>query len=194
MKTQKFLALVLAALMVASLFAFTAASAEGDISALLAEAGLEIGPDGSYRFTNTRKITVEIFDRGLDNGKTTAYDNKWTQWIHDEVLAKHNIEVEFQPVDRWTETDQLNNLLAAGDAPDVCVTYDFPTIQNYAKMGGVIDLAEYVDKYAPVLGNLWGWLGESNIYWDKDPTTGSIWALEARLAVNTRINTFVRQD
>ncbi|MDR1262485.1 MAG: extracellular solute-binding protein [Oscillospiraceae bacterium] len=190
---KKFLALLLAVMMTATLFSF-AASAETADSALLAEAGLEVGPDGAYRFIDTRKITVEIFDRGLDNGKTPAYDNKWTQWIHDSLLAKHNIEVEYQPVDRWTEVDQLNNLLAAGDAPDVCVTYDYSTIQNYAKMGGVIDLAEYVDKYASVLPNLWGWLGESNMYWDKDPATGSIWALEAKLAVNTRINTFVRQD
>ncbi|MDR0396567.1 MAG: extracellular solute-binding protein [Oscillospiraceae bacterium] len=190
---RKYLALLLAAMMMASLFSF-AAMAETADSALLAEAGLEIGSDGAYRFTETRKITVEIFDRGLDNGKTPAHDNLWTQWIHDSVLEKHNIEVEFQPVDRWSEDTQINNLLAAGDAPDVCVTYSYPAIQQYANMGGVVDLAEYVDKYAAVLPNLWGWLGDYNVNYDRDPFTGTLWALEAKLAVNTRIGTFVRKD
>ena len=200
--TRKILALVIAVMMVATMSAFTAfaenattaATSQEDVSALLTGAGLEVGADGNYRFTDTRKITMEVFDRGLDGGKTVSHDNKWTQWIHDNVLAQHNIDVEYQPVDRWTEVDQLNNLLAAGDAPDVCVTYDYATIQNYAKMGGVIDLSQYVDKYKPILGNLWGLLGDANVNWDRDPNTGSLWALEALLAVNTRINTFVRQD
>ncbi|MBO5278295.1 MAG: sugar ABC transporter substrate-binding protein, partial [Lachnospiraceae bacterium] len=60
--------------------------------------------------------------------------------------------------------------------------------------GGVLDLSQYVDEYKDILPNLWNWLGETNIYWDKDPAAGTIWALEGKLAVSNRINTFVRQD
>lgn len=145
------------------------------------------------KFVETRKITVEVYDRGNDGGSDPT-NNMYTEYIKKGMLEDHNVEVEFVAVPRWTEVEQINNLLAAGDAPDVCYTYDYPTIQTYANMGGVIDLGQYVDTYKDLLPNLWGWLGESNIYWDKDPSTGTIWALEARLAVSNRINTFVRQD
>lgn len=145
------------------------------------------------KFTETRKITVEVYDRGNDGGSDPT-NNKYTQYIKDGMLADHNVEVEFVAVPRWTEVEQINNLLAAGDAPDICVTYDYPTIQTYANMGGVLDLSTYVDQYKAELPNLWDWLGETNIYWDKDPANGTLWALEAKLATSNRINTFVRRD
>ena len=145
------------------------------------------------KFVETRKITVEVYDRGNDGGSDPT-NNMYTEYIKQGVLADHNIEVEFVAVPRWTEVEQINNLLAAGDAPDVCYTYDYPTIQTYANMGGVVDLGQYVDTYKDLLPNLWAWLGDTNIYWDKDPVAGTIWALEGKLAVSNRINTFVRQD
>lgn len=145
------------------------------------------------RFTETRKITVEIYDRGNDGGSKPE-DNFYTDFIKEGMLRDHNVEVEFVPVPRWTEVEQINNLLAAGEAPDICVTYDYSTIQTYANMGGVLDLAPYVEEYKDMLPNLWNWLGETNIYWDKDPKEGTLWALEAKLAVMNRISTFVRED
>ena len=145
------------------------------------------------KFAETRKITVEVYDRGNDGGSDPT-NNMYTEYIKKGMLEDHNVEVEFVAVPRWTEVEQINNLLAAGDAPDICLTYDYPTIQTYANMGGVLDLSQYVDTYKDELPNLWDWLGETNIYWDKDPSTGTIWAIEAKLAVSNRINTFVRQD
>lgn len=145
------------------------------------------------KFTETRKITVEVYDRGNDGGSDPT-NNKYTQYIKDNMLEKHNVEVEFIAVPRWTEVEQINNLLAAGDAPDICVTYDYATIQTYANMGGVLDISSYVDDYKDLLPNMWNWLGETNIYWDKDPSTGQLWAIEGKLAVSNRINTFVRRD
>lgn len=100
----------------------------------------------------------------------------------------------YVPVGRWTEIEQLNNLLAAGDAPDVCVTYDFPTILAYANMGGVLDLTPYLEGNKELLSNLWDFLGETNLFWDRDPETNVTWAIEARLFHNPRISTFVRED
>ncbi len=145
------------------------------------------------KFLETRKITVEIYDRSNDGGSTPE-DNVWTDFIKEGVLRDHNIEVEYIPVPRWTEVEQLNNLLAANNAPDISLTYDYPTILAYATMGGVTDLSEAIEEYKDGLPNLWGWLGETNIYWDKDPVDGTLWALEGKLANNSRINTFVRQD
>jgi len=145
------------------------------------------------KFAETRHITVEVYDRGNDGGSDPT-NNMYTKYIQDQMLEQHNVEVEFVKVPRWTEVDEINNLLAAQSAPDICVTYSYATIQTYADMGGVLDLSSYVNDYKDDLTNLWDWLGESNINWDKDPDTGSIWALEARLANQNRINTFIRKD
>lgn len=145
------------------------------------------------KFTETRKIVVEVYDRGNDGGSDPT-NNMYTKYIQDGMLADHNVEVEFKAVPRWTEVEQINNLLAAGDAPDICVTYDYATILTYANMGGVLDLSSYVDDYKDLLPNLWDWLGETNIYWDRDPVDGTLWAIEAKLAVNNRTCTFVRKD
>lgn len=145
------------------------------------------------KFVETRHISVEVYDRGNDGGSDPT-NNMYTQWIQQQMLEKHNVEVEFVAVPRWTEVEQINNLLAAGNAPDICLTYDYPTIQTYANMGGVLDLSSYVDDYRDLLPNMWNWLGETNIYWDKSPTTGELWAIETKLATSNRINTFVRKD
>lgn len=144
------------------------------------------------KFTETRHITVEVFDRGNDGGSDPA-NNKFTDFIKKGMLEQHNVEVEFVKVPRWTEVDELNNLLAAGDAPDICYTYSYPTIQTYADMGGVLDLQEYVEDKAN-LPHLWDWLGETNIYWDKSPVDGTLWAVEGKMATNKRIVTFMRKD
>ena len=145
------------------------------------------------KFAETRHITVEVYDRGNDGGSDPT-NNMYTEYIKKGMLEDHNVEVEFVKVPRWTEVEEINNLLAAGTAPDICVTYSYPTVLTYADMGGILDLSGYVEDYKSELGNLWDWLGETNIYWDKDPVDGTIWAIEGKIAVNNRINTFVRKD
>lgn len=145
------------------------------------------------KFAETRHITVEVYDRGNDGGSDPT-NNMYTEYIKKGMLEDHNVEVEFVKVPRWTEVDEINNLLAAGTAPDICVTYSYPTIKTYADMGGVLDLSSYVEDYKSELPNLWNWLGETNMYWDKDPVDGTLWAVEGKLATSNRINTFVRQD
>ncbi len=145
------------------------------------------------KFAETRHITVEVYDRGNDGGSDPT-NNMYTEYIKKGMLEQHNVEVEFVAVPRWTETEELNNLLASGDAPDVCVTYSYPTILKYANMGGVIDLKDVVEQYKADTPNMWDWLGDKNVLWDKDPNTGSLWAIEGKRAEQQRIVTFVRQD
>lgn len=145
------------------------------------------------KFVDTVKISVEVYDRGNDGGSDPT-NNMYTDYIKKGMLDTYNVEVEFVAVSRWEEVQQINNLLAGGTAPDICLTYDYPTIQTYAGMDGVLELNQYLDEYKDMLPNLWNWLGDTNIYWDKDPNTGELWAIEGKRADVKRINTFVRQD
>jgi len=174
----------------AMVFPFSLIAAGGTEAVAAAPGELDAG----NRFLTTRSIKVEIFDRGLDAGRTKAEDNVWTQWIKDGMLRDHNIAVTFVPVPRWTETDVINNLLAAGDAPDVSYTYSYNTVQTYANMGGVVDLNPAIEKYKALLPDLFKLLGEINIYNNLDPVKKTLWALEAMQFHPLRNSTFVRED
>ncbi len=171
--------------------ASSAADETGEAAAEAAESTSEL-TDG--KFAETQHITVEVWDDGSQGSETSHETNKFNKYIKDQMLEQHNVDVEFVAVPRSNETEQINNLLAAGSAPDICYTYDYATIQTYADMGGVADLSEAVEKYKADLPNMWDWLGETNIYWDQDPTTGSLWALEGKMAVNNRELSFIRED
>ncbi len=144
------------------------------------------------KFPETKHITVEVYDR---DGGTPANDNMYTDYIKKGMLEKYNVEVEFVAVPRWTEVDQINALLAANDAPDICYSYSFPTVQAYADMGGILDMSEYLtEEYKGLFPNLWNWLGSTGLYYRKDPATGTIIAIEGKRNATERIVTFVRQD
>lgn len=173
----------------------TAASTAGSSAAVNTAANSSAaGSEGlPGRFAEKKTITVEVFDRAVDGG-TKAEDNFYTNWIKEGMLRDYNVEVKFIPVPRWTETEQLNNLLAANSAPDICLTYSYPTVQTYANMGGIHDLAPLLESNKQLLPDLYSLLGEDNITWNKTPDTGKIWAIESMLFQNKRVNTFVRED
>ena len=145
------------------------------------------------KFTAPVKLTVEVYNRYNDGG-TDPTSSVYAQYIHDGMLEKYNVDVEFVSIGRWSEVDDIGNLLAAGSAPDVCVTYSYPTILTYADMGGIVDLSAPLAQYKDELSNLWNLLGDYNIYYDQDPDSGVLWCVEAKLANNARINTFIRRD
>ena len=202
---KKLLAVLLAAATVLSLSACgeetpastasTPASTEASVENPAGEDAPAVDANGMIdgKFAETRHISVELYDRNVDAG-TPAGDNAWTQWIQQQMLDLYNVEVEFVTVDRWSETDQINNLLAAESAPDICYTYSYPTILTYAGMGGVTDLAPILAQYKDMLPNLWALLGDRNIYLDLDPKEGTLWAIEGLRSERCRINTFVRKD
>ena len=184
---KRILTLVLSLALLATLFA-TVAFADVE------DAGFVDG-----KFTETRHITVEIYNRNNDGG-TDPTDNVWTKYIKEQMLERYNVDVEFVSVGRWTETDDISNLLAAGSAPDICYTYGANTIVTYANMidangnPGVINLAPYLETYKDQLGDLIALLGEEDLYYDQDPATGAVWMIEGRRADVSRITTFIRKD
>ena len=145
------------------------------------------------KFTETRKITVEIYDRSTE-GAAPVDDNWITEYIKAGMLEKHNVEVTYVPVPRWDEVPVMNNLLAAGDAPDVCVTYSFPTIQTYANMGGILDMNPIFEAYPEYMQNLVNLVGPDFITYDQDPATGTIWAIEAHQFNLAGQKTMIRED
>ncbi len=161
----------------------------------------DVADDGFVdgKFTETRSITVEIYNRNNDGG-TDPTDNVWTKWIKEQMLEKYNVDVTFVSVGRWTETDDMNNLLADGKAPDVSYTYGGNMVISYANMKdangnpGVIDLAPYIEAYKDQLGDLTALLSEDDLYYDKDPATGALYMIEGRRADVSRITTFIRKD
>ncbi len=172
------------------------------VAALFTTAAVAEVADSGFvdgKFTETRHIRVEIYNRNNDGG-TDPTNNVWTDWIKEQMLAKYNVEVEFVSVGRWSETDDINNLLASGEAPDICYTYGGNTVISYANMKdadgnpGIIDLAPYLETYKDQLGDLIALLGEENLYYDQDPVTGSVWMIEGRRADVSRITTFIRKD
>jgi putative aldouronate transport system substrate-binding protein len=184
---KKFLSALLALVVTASMV-FANGTADGGKAVSVKDPDFVNG-----RFKTTRNITVEIFDRSNDGGSNPE-DNYFTKFIKDGMLRDHNVNVTFKRVPRWTEVEALNNLLAAGDAPDVCVTYSYPTIQQYGNMGGVLDMNPYLTEYKKFLPDMWALLKDTNIYYDQDPVDKHVWALEALLFQNNRTNTFVRED
>ena len=145
------------------------------------------------KFVDTRHISVELYDRNVDGG-TEAGNNAWTQWIQQQMLDRYNVEVEFVTVARWTEGDDIGNLLAAQNAPDICYTYNYGQIQTYANMGGVLDLAPILEANKDLVPSMFDWLGDAVIYQDLDPNAGTLWAIEGKRNEICRINTFVRKD
>ncbi|GHV35365.1 hypothetical protein AGMMS4952_27660 [Spirochaetia bacterium] len=144
------------------------------------------------------KISVEIYDRGTDGGKTDPTNNQWTKWIKEKVLADENIEVEFVPVPRGNETQALINLMAAGTPPDVSITYSIDNIVNWAQQGGIYDLRPYLDTTLRDLKNFLGsdpaFPGHDFIRRAEDAATGKVWCLPGKRMNLARLNTFIRKD
>jgi putative aldouronate transport system substrate-binding protein len=144
------------------------------------------------------EITVEIFDRGTDGGKSNPVKNNWTDWIQKKVLEDENIGLTFVPIPRWEETNALNNLMAAGTPPDICLTYSSDLLSNYRDLGGLFDAAPYVDTLLPDLKEFLGpdptLPGRDLIRRAQDSGNGKLYALPSRRTVTAFQGTFIRKD
>lgn len=144
------------------------------------------------------EITVEIFDRGTDGGKTDPTNNFYTDWIKAKALEDLNLGVTFVAVSRWEEIDQLNNLMAGGAAPDVCLTYSQDLIANYRDLGGLANLAPYVDTLLVDLKEFLGpdlALNDRDMIWrNRIDETGELFSMPARRMNVAKFNTFIRKD
>jgi len=131
-------------------------------------------------------LSVQIFDREIPGLSMT--DGFQAQYIK-EGLAEEGINVSFVTTPRWTTDDQLNVLMAAQEAPDLCITYSGSLISNYIKQGGLVDLGPYLDEYGP---NLKKYLGDEVLQYGV--YDGVQYAIPGKRPNVSSFGTFVRQD
>jgi putative aldouronate transport system substrate-binding protein len=101
-------------------------------------------------------------------------------------------------VPRWTETEALVNLFAAGTPPDVAYTYSGDNIQNWVDQGGIYDLAPYINTTLKDLNSFLGpdkaLAGKQMIARNVDLSTGKIFSIPARRMNVAQRNIFIRKD
>ena len=143
-------------------------------------------------------ITVQVYDRGTDGGKTNPTNNAWTDWLKQKVLEDEGIHVTFIPIPRFEDTQSLNSMMAAGSAPDICYTYSTDLIMNYGELGGLFDIAPYVNTllkdYDSFLGDDPGVPGQRLIYRGMDPDTGKMFMVPGKYLYTASQNLFIRKD
>ncbi|MCL2878806.1 MAG: extracellular solute-binding protein [Treponema sp.] len=144
------------------------------------------------------KITVEVYDRGTDGGKSNPVNNNWTQWIQEKLLKDENIEVTFVPVPRWEDVQSMNNLMAAGTPPDVCISYSSELVASYRDQGGLFDVSPYLDTTLADLKKFLGpdlaLPGRDFIRRYQDAKTGAVYMLPARRINTANRSVFIRKD
>jgi len=166
---------------------------------LMMTVGLAFGGGGTQAptLTSTNVVTVEVFDRGSDGGRSLAHNNAWTNWIKAQVKKDLGIDVTFQPVGRWSENTDIVNLMTSISAPDLCYTYNVPMVNNFRDLGGLMDLSPYIDKYLPDMKKLLGAdtsvPGQDLIYRDRMPD-GKIFSVPNYVVNPPQTNIFMRKD
>jgi putative aldouronate transport system substrate-binding protein len=78
-----------------------------------------------------------VFDRGTDWGRSDPTNNNWTKWIQEKILKDENIAVTFVTVPRSQDVESLNTMMAAGNAPDVCFSYEGNLVNSFRSQGGL---------------------------------------------------------
>ncbi|WP_069998713.1 extracellular solute-binding protein [Cellulosilyticum sp. I15G10I2] len=145
---------------------------------------------GSKQFDNVT-ISVEVFDRSNAPEGVSVIDNKWTQYINQE-MNKVGINVKFVAVPRSEEVNKVQIMMASGTGPDIMLSYTASLVEGFYNDGGTYDLAPYIDG-ADQAKNLKDYIGEDclNIGRNAD---GAIWGVAARRATTATTNIFIRKD
>lgn len=130
-------------------------AAQSNVPAGSAAGSTADGTAGSGSSGAPTVLRVEVFDRAVQGG-TNPTNNYWTKWISDQMMERHNIEVQFVGVPRSEEIQQLNVLMAGGDAPDIVFTYTMSVVYNYYKQGGVADLTDLIEQYGSTIKSYLG--------------------------------------
>ena len=163
--------------------------------------GLIAFSTGCSRSANNGKtveITVQVFDRGTDGGKSNATNNNWTSWIQEKALKDENIKIRFIPVPRWEETSTMYNLMASGTPPDVCLSYSPGMISNFRDLGGLLELSPYIDTILKDLKEFLGpdaaLPGRDLIRRYEDIVTREIYSIPAHRTVTAFKTMVIRKD
>lgn len=135
-----------------------------------------------------RTLRLEIFDRGnvaagvLENGPPA-------KWIQQAFGDPNNIKIEWVLVKRAQEVQQLQIMMAAGDAPDLCFTYDAVLVGSYVAQGGLADLTSQLKQNG---ANLTAYLGQAVL--DYGTWGGKVLAIPGKRQMLGISGTWIRKD
>lgn len=145
---------------------------------------------GSKVFDNVN-ITVEIFDRSNAPEGSTVINNKWIDYINEE-MGKVGISVSFVAVPRSEEVSSIQLMMATDTSPDIMLCYNSSIVEGFYKDGGIYNLTPYVDGETQAL-NLKEYIGNECLNMARN-TDNELWAIPARRSTNTASNIFIRKD
>lgn len=140
MKLRKILSGVLASVM-----AVTALSACGGGGAKVDKSKLT----GPAKYEEQVEIKIPVYDRGIQ-GQADVDNNYWTNYVQENFGDEYNIKVTYVPITRKEDVTVFNELLAAGEQPDIIFSYDYPSVMSYYSRGAFQPIDEEILKlYAP---------------------------------------------
>ena len=176
---KRIVSLVLAMIMVLSMFAVANAEATGMAA--------------WTPFEETVTITVPVYDRAKA-GYPAVDDNYWTQWIQKEFGDKYNIDVNYVAIPRGDVMTKYSMLIAAKETPTIMMEYDYPKVAQWATDGAMqpIDL----EAFAAVAPTYYGKMVENNQLGYTAMNGENYFVLSERPYFNTNYTyyTFVRMD
>ncbi|MCD8181448.1 MAG: extracellular solute-binding protein [Firmicutes bacterium] len=141
MKLKKMLCAALCAATAASLLA--ACGSGGDVQIDTAEL------TGPKAYEEQIELKIPVYDRGMQ-GQADVDNNYWTNYVQENFGDQYNIKMTFVPITRNDDVTVFNQLLAAGEQPDIIFSYDYPTIVSYYSRGAFQPIDEEMLKlYAP---------------------------------------------
>lgn len=145
---------------------------------------------GAKQFDNVT-ITVEVFDRSNAPEGSTVIDNKWVDYINQE-MNKVGITVEFVAVPRSEEISKIQLMMASGTSPDIMLCYTTSIVEGFYNDGGTYDLAPYIDGEDQAK-NLKEYIGEDCMSLGRN-SEGALWSIPARRSTTASQNLFIRKD
>ena len=104
---------------------------------------------GPKAYDEQIELKIPVYDRGMQ-GQADVDNNYWTKYVQENFGDKYNIKMTFVPITRKEDVTVFNQLLAAGEQPDILFSYDYPTMVSYYSRGAFQPIDDEVLKlYAP---------------------------------------------
>jgi putative aldouronate transport system substrate-binding protein len=93
-------------------------------------------------------LRIPVFDRAKPE-LPPVDDNYWTKWVQDNFGTPNNITITYVPILRSDTMGTYNTLIAAGDAPDILMEYDYPKLMAFYGMGALQEITDDLLDQAP---------------------------------------------
>lgn len=134
-------------------------------------------------------LKVQVYERGLSPSGITVTNNYLTDWVQRQFGDPNHIRMKYVPVPRSRDIQELNVMIASGEAPDILFTYDENLVYSYASQGGLQELGALLDTYGP---NLKSFLGKETL--DFGLFDGRLVAIAAKRSYVGKYSSYIRED